>query len=520
MATAAIAALAATLLGSAAEAAPTAPLTHSGRWITDAKGRVAILHGVNMVNKQPPYAPSTTGFGDDDAAFLQRYGFDAVRLGLIYKAIEPTPGSYDDGYLNQIAATEADLARHGVFSQLDFHQDMYNERFQGEGWPDWAVQDDGLPNTPQFGFPTNYFAMPALIRAFDHFWANDPGPGGVGLQDRYAAAWGHVAARFASAPHTLGFDLLNEPWPGTPWSTCFTEGGCPAFDTGTMEPFYRSVIARIRNADPQKLVWYEPNVLFNFGADSSITGLRDGAAGFSFHVYCTPGLAVFPYNAQSCPNQDEHVLQNAEKHAQTTGDALMLSEFGATDDLDSIRSNVQEADRHMVSWEYWHYCECLDPTTSGSGTQAIVIDPNQPPSGANVKQAKLDVLAEPYPQVVAGTPASYGFDPATGKFTLAYSTKGPTGKNFARRAKRSKTLKRKKAKFRQTQIFLGRDRYPAGYTVSVSGGAIASKRKAGLLRVIACPGRRNVSVTVLPAGAGGRNHASCKVTGPRKKRGR
>ena len=193
----------------------------------------------------------------------------------------------------------------------------------------------------------------------------------------------------------------------------------------------------------------------------------------------------------------------------------MLTEFGATDDLATIRRNVQEADRHMVSWQYWHYCECLDPTTSGSGTQAIVIDPNQPPSGANVKQAKLDVLAEPYPQVVAGTPTSFGFDDATRRFALAYSTKGPTGKNFARRR-----AKRSGAKSRQTQIFVGADRYPGGYAVSVKGGGIASKRRASLLRVIACPGRRNVSVTVAPRGTGVRNHADCKVTGRRKKRGR
>ena len=67
-------------------------MSHSGRWIIDAKGRVAILHGVNMVNKQPPYAPSAQGFGDDDAAFLQRNGFDAVRLGLIYKGDRADPG--------------------------------------------------------------------------------------------------------------------------------------------------------------------------------------------------------------------------------------------------------------------------------------------------------------------------------------------------------------------------------------------------------------------------------------------
>jgi hypothetical protein len=110
---------------------------------------------------------------------------------------------------------------------------------------------------------------------------------------------------------------------------------------------------------------------------------------------------------------------------------------------------------------------------------------------------------------VAGTPSSYAFDRPTGRFNLAYSTKGPTGKNFARRTKRSKS-RAKKAKFRQTQIFLGRDRYPGGYTVHVNGGGIASKAKSALLRVIACPGRRNVTVAVSPGS--GRNHTDCRVT--------
>ena len=373
----------------------------------------------------------------------------------------------------------------------------------------------GSPN-PQDGFPANYLTNPALNRAFDHFWANDAGPGGVGLQARYAAAWGHVAARFASAKHTLGFDLMNEPWPGTAYPTCAVLTGCPGFDNSVLAPFYRSVIAAIRSADPGKLLWYEPNVIFNFGADTNIPAMGDRSLGMSFHLYCLAGL-VAGTAGQSCPALDEQVLQNADKHAQATGDALMLSEFGATDDLATIRQNVQQADQHMVSWEYWHYCECLDPTTSGSGTQAIVIDPNQPPTGSNVKQAKLDVLSEPYPQVVAGTPTAYGFDPATGRFTLAYSTKGPTGKNFARRLPR-RSGKMGKAKFRQTQIFLPKDHYQAGYSVSVRGGGIASKRKAGLLKVIACPGKSAVSVTVLPGR--GRNHVDCRVTPKRSKRGR
>jgi endoglycosylceramidase len=130
----------------AARAAPTPPLGHSGRWITDASGRVVIVHGINMVYKLPPYDPAAAGFGDDDAAFLSRIGFNAVRVGVIWKALEPSPGVYNDDYLAQIMSTVKTLARHGVLSVLDFHQDLLNERFQGEGIPDWAVQDGSLPN--------------------------------------------------------------------------------------------------------------------------------------------------------------------------------------------------------------------------------------------------------------------------------------------------------------------------------------------------------------------------------------
>ncbi len=64
------------------------PLGHAGRWITDSSGRVVIVHGINMVYKRPPYYPAAVGFSDDDARFLQRIGFDAVRVGVIWKALE------------------------------------------------------------------------------------------------------------------------------------------------------------------------------------------------------------------------------------------------------------------------------------------------------------------------------------------------------------------------------------------------------------------------------------------------
>jgi endoglycosylceramidase len=470
----------------AAAAAP--PLSQHGRWVTDASGRVVVLHGVNMVYKRPPYYPAVTGFGADDAQFLRREGFNTVRLGVIYAGVEPQPGAYDDAYLSSIATSFTDLQREGIFVMLDFHQDLYNERFQGEGFPDWAVQDDGLPN-PQCGFPGNYVCNPALNRAFDHWWANDPAHG-RGLQKWYADAWRHVAARFRAEPYLVGYDLLNEPWPGTDWPTCANPEGCPLFDTRELTPFSQRVYDRIREVDRRNVVWYEPNVIFNNGADTH-HGDLGRRSGMSFHVYClAEGSTPRPWPGDvaqqlGCDFPEERPFQNADLQSAQTGDALLLTEFGATDDLDQIERIAEKADEYMVGWQYWHYCPCDDPTTTGVGdSQAVVLDPSQPPEGANVKWDKLEVLARPYPQAVAGTPQRWDFDADTKLFELEYSTARAGAGTFRAGS--------------ESEIFLGHRHYPGGYVAEVRGGEVISEPDAEILRVRSSPGAREVGVTVRP----------------------
>jgi endoglycosylceramidase len=472
----------------AAHAAPVLPLDHAGRWMTGADGRVVILHGVNMVYKRPPYAPDAVGFGDDDAAFLQSEGYNTVRLGVIYKGVEPRRGVYDDAYLARIRDTVDTLARHGIVSLLDFHQDLYNERFQGEGWPDWAVIDDGLPAQPQQGFPANYLVMPALQRAFDHFWNNDDG-----LQDSYAAAWRHVAERFRDVPAVLGYDLLNEPWPGTAWQQCANPAGCPAFDA-TMTTFIKRTIAAIRTVDPTTLAFYEPNVIFNDGAKTNVGDTGDAHAAMSFHDYCLTSDAGGP--DQDCDTLDDMVFANADAHVGQTGDTLLLTEFGATTDPKTLTGMTDRADRFMVGWQEWHYCGCNDPTTSGPGNkQALVIDPSKPPEGANLDTGKLKLLSRPYPQVVAGTPASYAFDGASRTFKLAYTTRRADGKGSFGPGD-------------ETEVAVPARQYPSGYAVAVQGAAVRSAAGAATLRIAACPGAGRVAVTVTP---GGPSSATCAV---------
>ena len=475
----------------AARAAPAPPLSHSGRWITDARGRVVVVHGINMVYKLPPYYPAAAGFGDDDAAFLARIGFNAVRVGVIWKALEPRPGVYDAAYLAQIAKTVNTLARHGVMSLLDFHQDMLNERFEGEGAPDWAIEAGGLLN-PMLGFPGNYLGNPALQHAYDQFWSNAPGPGGVGLQTRYAAAWADVASRFRGMGSVLGYELFNEPWPGTLWAPCAAPAGCAGFDA-QLTAFNRRVDAGIRGVDRRTLVWYEPNVLFNEGSATHLGRLGDHSTGFAFHDYCL--TAPSSGTSATCDQADERVFTNAVQHAGAVGDGLLETEFGATGNAAFLQDMVARADRFMVPWFEWAYCGCNDPTTTGPGTkQAIVVDPNRPPAGSNLVRPTLAALVEPYPQVIAGTPRAWSFDRATGVFRLSFSTARTSGHG----------------RFRPgavTEISTPSLVYGGRYVARVSGGAIVSARGASLLRVASCPGAGAVSVTVSRSGRSG---GSCR----------
>jgi endoglycosylceramidase len=472
-------AAAASAAGTSAVVLPAAPIGHAGRWITDADGRVLVAAGVNMVNKLTPYTPAADGFDDADGAFLAANGLSAVRVGIIWKALEPSPGVFNDAYLASIESTVNMLGSHGIVSLLDFHQDMYNEKFQGEGVPDWAVDQSG-PVFPLLGFSANYFLLPALMTAYDNFWANAT-VDGEGLQDWYAGAWQHVAAYFNGNPHILGYDLYNEPDPGSSIYSCLlSTDGCPSFDA-TLTSFYTKVDKAIRRVNTTALLFGEPTLLFDIGNPSSLGSTGDANSGFSFHMYC-PFASVSASLDFACPSSDTATLSNAETVSSRTSDALLMTEFGATSDAGILGEDVAAAASAKVGWMMWAMCYCGDPTTSSS-SEGLVNNLAQAPSGSNVNAGMLDALAVPHPDLVSGTPGSYAFDTSTRVFTLTYSTERADGtRAFAAGS--------------PTSISVPAVQYAGGYRAAVTGGRVVSA--GGVLQVASCPGAASVTVTVSP----------------------
>jgi endoglycosylceramidase len=470
-----------------AAAPPPPQLRHEGRWLLDPQGRVVMLHGVNAVWKLAPYAPpdNAGGFTAADADFLAANGFNAVRLGVLFAGVMPQAGAVDQSYLDKVDRVVQLLAARRIWVQLDFHQDLYSEKFQGEGFPAWSVYDDGLPNDANYGFPGNYFGSLALNHTFDNLWANHGA-----IWDRYRDAWKAVAARWAGQPYLMGYDLINEPWPGAGWQLCVSPAtGCPQFDA-TLQQFEEHVRAGIRQVDPSNLVWLETNVISNSGPPSHMgdTPVDDPQLGLSWHDYCSSGGAVHASGRQGgpdCPFQEDYAAGNAEATASRLRAAPLITEFGASDDLPDIASMTAVADEHLQGWMYWHYKNWGDPTTEsqGSGGQGLFA---QDRDLASLKQAKADLLVRPYPQAVAGVPVSTKFDPATHVFHLAYTPRPAGG---------------------PTEIFVPARHYPTGYVATVTGAHAVSTPNASPLQLVADTGAGRVDVELRP-GTGGAPAAS------------
>ena len=442
-----------------ASAGPVGTLAHQGRWLIDATGRVVVLHGVNFVQKFPPIPPADAGFDADDAAFLHAQGFNVVRLGAVFGAIMPAPGEIDQHYVDSLAGTVRVLAAERIYVELDFHQDGYGPLVHGNGFPEWATLTDGLPNPPD-PFPTYYVTNPAMQRAFDNFWESRPGPDGVPLQDNYARAVHAVASAVASEPYVVGYDLMNEPWPGAVWQPCVT--GCPDIESARLVPFGERMVAAIRSVDPTHIVFSEPFVLFNFGEeDTSLSGIGAPASGLSFHVYATT------------PELDEAVMDHAIA-ASARGDALLATEFGATEDVGTIQRLTDDFDTRLLPWIFW------------SWDGEVIVDTKSPPTPDNIHGSVLQALARPFATATSGTPESFSFDPDSGTFDYAWSTSRPDGSTAPSEL--------------PTTIAMPPATYAGGYSAQVSGGSILSGPCAATLVVANADGAPGVRVHAIRGG--------------------
>lgn len=435
-------------------------LKTAGTRLVDARGHQVILRGVNFSGaaKQSPYRPWQ---GEAEMDKLRAWGFNAIRFLILWAAIEPQPGVYDDQYLDMVEQYVHWAAARGIYVILDMHQDLYGEKY-GDGAPKWACLDEGALYQPKPGDVWNmaYF-QPAVIRSFQNFWDNASGPDGLGLQEHYANAWGHVAQRFSDNPTVAGYDLMNEPFYGELMRPELLAGVAKAaqlfsdmqspddltqllnprsaepileqmrdnrslfgffdcmddffrrFEKIDLMPFYERVIAAIWEHDRNHIFFIEPHISKGGGTHSFLTRpkLPDGTLAphitYAPHYYDQTMMWVLPYDGNF--ERGRIAFGRSAEEAMRLDAPVFLGEWGA------IRSEVVNSRQYVAD-----QMELIEQFQWSSAWW----DYDSP---ALEQEIFFDLLARPYPQKVAGGIHNYAFDPAFHRLTLTVDVNGAEG---------------------------------------------------------------------------------------------
>lgn len=470
---AAVAVVALALGPSTAAAQPsTTPITalHAdGTHLVDDYGRTVLLHGVNNVDKEAPYVQPGDGFTitPADADLLASHGFNTVRLGVSFDGLMPTRGVVDTAFLDRVAGVVDVLTSRGIHVLLDNHQDGLSKPWGGNGFPEWVIESRPQPWEPNPGFPL-YNLMPSMNVGWDEVWNNTHG-----ALDYLGTALGALAARMDGKTGVMGIELMNEPWPGSPFLSCFPNG-CPTFDRKYQAAMQKLTDA-VRAANPTIPVYWEPNVTWNQMMPSNLINppktpaLTDADIAFAPHDYCIPSqLAIYlglPQELRAlCVPQQDLTWTHIDELTERANIPTVITEFGDGDPT-VLKNTLARADERFIGWQYWHYSSVAGPT------------PGQDPFLSDVGRQ----LVRTYPQATAGEPGRMIFDADNGDFAYRYFPRAAT---------------------KPTEIFVSDLHYPDGYVVSVDGGHVTSAPGARVVTVVA-DGNAPVTVKINRPGSPG-----------------
>lgn len=439
-----------------------------GRHFVDSEGRQVILSGINFISKDPKekYMPLQ---GKETFEQFERWGFNCIRLGIIWDGLEPEPGQYNEAYLKEIDKRIEWAKEHGLYVFLDMHQDLYGAEFS-DGAPGWATLDEGKPHYTGAVWSDSYLISPAVQTAFDNFWNNKPAADGMGIQDHYANLWKYIAKRYANNTTVIGYDLMNEPFMGTSaqqvmplmlgaYAQVLVEetGQMPPsaeeleamwadeasrlkaleliatkekyakvvdavyelsadFERNQLQPMYQKVANAIREVDAEHILFFNHNYFVNTGVSTALEatklpdGSRDPQVAYAAHGY---DLVVDTKEVEN-PSYErvEFIFERIAESGKRMNMPVLLGEWGALHGksakmVETAQHLVGLIEEHQFSNTYWAYYG--DIADYPYFQEAII---------------------RPFPKEVSGTLKSYDYNPATGEFTMTWeeeaAIKAPT----------------------------------------------------------------------------------------------
>lgn len=490
-------------------------LVKKGGWFRDAEGRYVLLRGVNFASrsKRPPYLPVLPVVGWERVDFeeelarvapqldlLPALGFNAVRLLVIWKALEPVRSEHPRelsptgrAYLEKLRRVVDVLALRGLFVWLDFHQDLTHEAFGGDGFPDWMVEGNLPPRWADLRdrhWGLKCYALPfvpmsrRVRRTFARFWANRGGE-----QDHLAQVIGATAAFFKDHPAVLGYEPFNEPRPaGLPR---------PYFDSVILPGFFARVERALHEAGEDRAFHFAtPHNDWNkyplrgpefqgplFRKHPStrldLSRLDPARRVFAFHYYDPWTLW---YAGRPRPRPDSMANKAREwpeafremKQAALDRDAIpFLTEFGATHEWDALPNRFrpeeygatqtaaylalqfEAIERHLLNSALWNFdlYNSVAEQDNWNLEDFSLLGPDR-----QVRHARI--MSRPYPLRSSAEPRALSFELRSRRFLLELEG-APVDA--------------------PTVVFVPRVHYPNGFEVRAEGRAFSWDDRRSLL---------------------------------------
>lgn len=190
-------------------------------WFVDEDNRIVMFHGINSVQKNPPWVPNERAHlnltNTTQLELMKQWGFNVVRLGFMWAGVYPTaPDIINTTYINEMMDIVHLLEDYGMYVIIDMHQDMLSTQFASyDGAPRWIL--DQLP-PPKHNYPwpfkNEYLGFTAYVTescgfAFQCLYSNKNN-----FEDYFQQYWITTAQFFHKTSSILAYELINEPWVG------------------------------------------------------------------------------------------------------------------------------------------------------------------------------------------------------------------------------------------------------------------------------------------------------------------
>lgn len=343
-------------------------------------------------------------FTAEDATAMRAMGFNALRLPINWSGLEPIDGKgFDEAYLDRVAAVVSLVSAAKFRVLIDFHQDAYSKEIGEDGAPLWAIKP---PPTKLLEGPLTDLdqrrTSAQVLQAFSTFFGDTSD--GAALRTRFAAAVGHVAARFAGDDAVIGIEIMNEPL---------------ADETAQLHRLHDEVITAIRAADPGRLAFFEPDAQRNF-FDHAPLAARDPWPGtvYAPHVYTLAFTGSDAEHTAMTRATLEPSNKAARAEAKSWKAPLAVTEFGyGPDGIQSdnyLAWQLELEDQYQASGFFWVWKE------DSQGAWGL-FDRDQAKGTWTQRDHVRKALSRVVPESIAGWPESFGHDRAKQRFELKFT---------------------------------------------------------------------------------------------------